>query len=190
MFRFLHRCLHAVLWAFWLAMAFLLWRERERARPLVDYYVLWRDSGWARATPLPRMTGTVVKVIGDGVVQFRSDSGVTWNLGQQGIGTNALPPTPESAKFVVETRRMLAARLERQPVEFAFTQTNALRTGLGYFYLQQTNSLLHSFVEEGRWTVKTSDTRILPLREQYRLRLAERRARESTNGVWALLPAP
>jgi hypothetical protein len=73
-----------------------------------------------------------------------------------------------------------------RPIEFAFTQTNVTRTGLGYLYIDSTNSVLLGLVEAGRCGVKTPETRVLPLQEQYQLRVAERQARTAKEGRWGL----
>ena len=191
MFRFLNRCLRAVIWGFWIAMAVLVWSQREHARPLVDYYVLWQDLNWTRPPELPRMSGTVTKVLGEGIVQVRTPAGVAWNLGQQGHDTNGIPVSREGLQFVAENRRLFGEHLMGREVQFAFTQTNAvLRTGLGFLYTDATNSVLAHFVKEGRWSVKPTESRLLPLREQYELRVGERRAREAALGRWAPAPAP
>lgn len=184
-FRLLNRCLQAFVWLCWLGAATGLWIQRDRALPLVDYFVIWRDANWSKPAPLPRMSGQVARVLGETMVQFRSDSGVTWNLGQQGCETNGLPPGLEGLRLVVDTRKQLGTLLDGRPVEFALTVTNASRTGLGYFYTEKTNSVLEALVAEGRCGVRTEETRVLPMGEQYRLRVAERRARAERKGRWA-----
>lgn len=185
LFQILNRCLRGFVWLCWLSAAVALWMQRERALPLVDYFVIWRDANWSKPPPLPRMNGQVVRVLGETVVQFRSDSGVTWNLGLQGCETNGLPPGLEGLRLVGETRKQLGTLLTGRPVEFALTVTNASRTGLGYFYTEATNSVLERLVTEGRCGVKAEETRVLPIGEQYRLRVAERRARAEGMGRWA-----
>ena len=191
MFHFLNRCLRALVWACWLGAGTALWFQREQARPLVDYFVIWRDANWSNPAPLPRMSGRVVRVLGESIVQFRADDGTTWNLGLQGCETNGLPAGVEGGRFVAETRRHLGMLMEGRPVEVALTLTNVTRTGLGYFYSEQTNSVLLRLVAEGRCGVKGTETRTLPVREQYRLRVAERRARAGGVGRWRVAaPGP
>ncbi len=185
LFQFLNRCLRAFVWLCWLAAAAGLWMQRDRALPLVDYFVIWQDVKWARPAPLPRMEGRVVRVLGETMVQFRSNAGVTWNLGLQGCETNGLPSGLEGVRLVVDTRKQLGTLLDGRSVEFALTVTNASRTGLGYLYTDKTNSVLEALVSEGRCGVKTEETRVLPIGEQYRLRVAERRARADGMGRWA-----
>ncbi len=185
LFQFLNRCLRAFVWLCWLGAAAGLWVQRDRALPLVDYFVIWRDANWSKPAPLPRMNGRVVKLLGESVVQFRADSGMTWNLGLQGCDTNGLPPGPEGLKLVTERQKQLWTLVEGRPIEFALTVTNASRTGLGYFYTESTNSVLERLVAEGRCGVRTEETRVLPIGEQYRLRVAQRRARSEGLGMWA-----
>ena len=185
LFQFLNRCLRAFVWLCWLGAAAGLWMQRDRALPLVDYFVIWRDTNWSTPAPLPRMGGRVVRVLGETMVQFRSDSGVTWNLGLQGCDTNGLPPGLEGLRLVGETRKQLGTLLEGRPVEFALTVTNASRTGLGYLYTEATNSVLDRLVTEGRCGVKAEETRVLPIGEQSRLRVEGRRGRSEGVGRWA-----
>ena len=186
MFRFLNRCLRAFVWVCWLGAGLTLWVQRERARPIVDYFLIWRDANWSSPAPLPRMSGKVVRTLSDSIVQFRADDGIIWNLGLQGCETSGPPFGVEGGRFVSDTRRQLGTLVEGRPVEFALTITNAMRTGLGYFYLEQTNSVLLRLVEDGRFGVKTADTRALPIREQYQLKVAERKARSEGVGRWAV----
>ncbi len=186
MFHFLNRCLRAFVWACWLGAGVALWFQREQARPLVDYFVIWRDANWSSPAPLPRMSGKVVRVLGESIVQFRADDGIVWNLGLQGCETNGPPLGIEGIRFGAETRRHLRTNVEGRPVEFALTITNAMRTGLGYFYLEKSNSVLLRLVEDGRCGVKFAETRVLPIREQYRLRATERRARADGVGRWSV----
>jgi hypothetical protein len=186
MFHFLNRCLHGFIWMCWIAAAAALWTQREHARPVVDYAVILRDANWSSPPLLPRFSGKVTRVLGESIVQFKADDGTVWNLGLQGCETNGLPAGIEGLRFVAETRRHLTNALVGRPVEFAFTQTNVTRTGLGYFYLDSTNSVLLGLVEAGRCGVKTPETRVLPLREQYQLRVAERQARTAKEGRWGL----
>jgi len=191
MFHFLNRCLRAFVWACWIGAGTALWFQREQARPLVDYFVLWRDVNWSSPAPLPRMSGKVVRILGESIVQLRADDGIVWNLGLQGCETNLPLSGNDGVRFGAETRRRLGTNIEGRPVEFALTITNASRTGLGFFYLEKTNNVLLLLVEEGRCGVKAAETRVLPIQEQYRLRLAERRARANGVGRWSIpIPAP
>lgn len=187
MFHFLNRCLQACVWLFWLSViAALVW-QRERARPALDYAILWKQANWSSPPELPRMRGTITRVLGNTTFYLRSDDSRIWSIGQQGCDTNALPQGVEGLRLSLETYRLLTNTLVGQPIELAFTRTNTTRTALGFIYLQETNSLLLQLVSEGRCTVLPDETRALPIREQYRLRIAERQARREARGMWARL---
>lgn len=188
MFIFLNRVVRGVVIAFWLAAAFLMWSQRERALPLVDQYQLWRDVNWSQPSPLPRMEATVVRSLGETSVQLKAVDGVLWNVGLVGGETNGLPLTAAGFKWSAEARRELAGRLAGRRVEFAWTRTNVTRTALGFLYVDGTNSLVGA-VQDGLLVLKPEDVRVLPVREQYALRLADRAARADGAGRWGLTNA-
>jgi hypothetical protein len=175
--------------ACWIAAALALWTQRERAYPLLDQYQLWRDVNWSPPPPLPRMEATVVRPLSEAMVQIKAADGRLWNVGLLGVGTNNLPITREGIRWNAEARTNLAQRLAGRSVEFAWTQTNVTRTALGFVYVDGTNHLLGA-VRDGLLVLKPEDARVLPMGEQYRLRVADRAARADGAGRWGLTNSP
>ena len=188
MFLFLHRVMKLGVFALWLGMAYLLWQQRERGRPLVDLYVGWRDAGYQQPPPLPRMDGTVMRVLGESTIQFKATNGVTYNLTIAGT-TNSGPVAaggPVRRQFAAETGSNLTARLVGRPVSFAYTLLQPNRTGVGFAYVGTNElSVTVDLVAEGRGKLVTQALRVLPLREQLALRAADRAAQAGRQGVWA-----
>ena len=193
MFLFLHRLMKLGVVALWLGMAFLLWQQRERGRPLLDLYEAWRDAGYQRPPPLPRLDGTVVQVLGENAIQLKTTNGLTYNLGLAGVAgmDPATARQPGLRQFAAETRSNLTVRLAGQPVSFAHTLLQANRTGVGFAYVgpDQVN-LTTELVAEGRVKLAPQAVRVLPFREQLTLRAADRLARYERRGLWGMGPAP
>lgn len=173
--------------ALWAGMAFLLWQQRERARPLMDLYEAWRDAGYQEPPPLPRLEGTIVKALPGGALQIKDAKGQTYNLTLAGAdGMDAgLSRDPMRLRRAAELRTNLTARLAGQPVEFAYTLLQPNRTGVGFAYLgtNQVN-LTMDLVASGQAKIIDKAVHVLPLREQMALRAAERKAQTERLGLW------
>lgn len=185
MFLFLNRLMKAGVFALWLAGAFWLWTERERGRPLLDYYEVWTAAGYRQPEPLPRFQGTFVRAVSDTAVYVRDPQGRIWSFGLIGVsGVDPAARDAQSLKFAAATRTNLTSRLAQLPVQLAFTVTNANRTGLGYLYPGTNDAgVAVELVAEGRWRLHPESARVLPLQEQVRLRAAERLARSNGRGL-------
>jgi len=192
MFHWLNRIVRAVLFLCWCAAAYGLWTQRERARPAVDYYGLFRDAGWQRPEPLPRWNGEFLRLLSPGLLEAVDAGGSKWRFGLQGLATvnPDLPPhTATNRWFLRQNLTNLLRELQKSPIEIGIISTNADRTGTGFLY--QTNRLRHiDWVEAGRYRLRPEDCRSLPLSEQYALRLADRKAQQSRAGIWALPGTP
>lgn len=190
MFLLLHRLMKATVVALLLAGAWWLWSRREAARPLVDYYQVWEAAGYREPEPLPRLKGTVTRAVSDTSLYLRDDRGRVWAVGLTGFfGVDATTREPVLRRLAAESRTNLQA-LAGQPVELAFTLTNANRTALGYLYVGTNQfGIAEQFVAAGRWKAATDGTKPLPLKEQVRLRAVERLARSNRRGLWHTEPA-
>jgi len=186
MFHFLNRLMRGCVLACWLGAAWVVWSHRDRAKPLLDYFALWKGSNWSAPAPLPRMAGTGVRMLGPVNFQMRTEEDQAWNVGLVGADTNGWSRGAEGRRLALELRGALSNSVVGGRVELAVTLTNPpTRTGLGFAYLDGTNSLLQGWVERGWVKVDEAACRALPISEQYALRMAERRAREAGLGVWA-----
>jgi len=190
MFLALHRLMKAAVLGLMLAGCWWLWTKREVARPLVDYYEVWEAAGYREPEPLPRLKGTVTRAVSDTSLYLRDDRGRVWAVGLTGFfGVDPATRDPRLRRLAAESRTNLNA-LAGQPVELAFTQTNANRTALGYLYVGTNQfGLADEFVQAGRWRSAPEGLRPLPLKEQVRLRAAERAARSNQRGLWAAEPS-
>jgi endonuclease YncB( thermonuclease family) len=190
MFLLLHRLMKATVVALLLAGAWWLWSRREAARPLVDYYQVWEAAGYREPEPLPRLKGTVTRAVSDTSLYLRDDRGRVWAVGLTGFfGVDATTREPVLRRLAAESRTNLQA-LAGQPVELAFTLTNANRTALGYLYVGTNQfGIAEQFVAAGRWKAATDGAKPLPLKEQVRLRAVERLARSNRRGLWHTEPA-
>ena len=186
MFQFLHRVMKLSVVALWLSMAFLVWQQRERGRPLVDLYEAWRDAGYQEPQPLPRLEGTVLRVLGENTIQLKATNGITYNLTMAGTADLGPVGTPEPGRrqFAAETSSNLSTRLVGQPVEFAYTLLQANHTGVGFAYVGTNRlSVTLALVAEGRGKLMPQALRVLPLREQLALRAADRAAQAERQGL-------
>ncbi len=190
MFLLLHRLMKAAVLGLMLMAAWWLWSRREAARPLVDYYQVWEAAGYREPEPLPRLKGTVTRAVSDTSLYLRDDRGRVWAVGLTGFfGVDAATREPVLRRLAAESRTNLHA-LAGQPVELAFTLTNANRTALGYLYVGTNQfGIAEQFVAAGRWKAATDGAKPLPLKEQVRLRAVERLARSNRRGLWLAEPA-
>ncbi len=190
MFLALHRLMKAAVLGLLFAACWWLWTKREAARPLVDYYQVWEAAGYREPEPLPRLKGTVTRAVSDTSLYLRDDRGRVWAVGLTGFfGVDPATRDPLLRRLAAESRTNLHA-LAGQPVELAFTVTNATRTALGYLYVGTNEfGLAEQFVAAGRWRVAPAGAKPLPLKEQVRLRAVERLARSNRRGLWAAEPS-
>lgn len=184
MFVFLNRCIKAGIVCAWLAAGWWVWSQRERVRPLLDYYEVWQANNRTEPQALPEMEGTVDRVVTDTGIFLRDGQGKLWSFGL--IGIEPTSQDPRLASFAAETRTNLTKLLTGQPVRIAWTSTNISRAGFGYLYrgTNQTGFAVE-MVESGRWRLHPVSASVLPIKEQVRLKVAEREARARQIGLWA-----
>jgi hypothetical protein len=189
MFLFLNRLLRLCVITGYLAAAWGIWMQRERARPLWDQYELWRDVNWTSPAPLPRLEVKVVRLLSESIVQVQSADGRPWNLALEAVEVGGLPVSKETQLWSSQNRTNLALQWTGQPASWAWTQTNANRTGRGFLYLAGTN-VLEGVLREGRLGFKPELARVLPIKEQLRLRQANRAGQAAGAGRWEWLRDP
>jgi endonuclease YncB( thermonuclease family) len=117
-------------------------------------------------------------------VFVRDAQGKTWSFGL--IGVQPTSQNPRLKEFTEDTRAQLEERLAGHEVRISITSTNAQRIGFGYLY-EGTNQvgLAVELVTEGRWQLHPESGQVLPLKEQMRLRAADRQAQAKRHGLWA-----
>lgn len=187
MFRALHRLWVIGWWCFWGALALLLYGERARLQPALDYAELaWRRDQSAPAE-LPVLTGTVTRVHSSTGFQVRDATGTLYNYGLTGVGgppTNVTSRGSGGSEWAERATASLNAWLVGEPVRIEVTLSNpATRTGLGLTRLGATN-VNERLLAEGLGVLRRDQIRGLPLETQYELVRAERLAREQRLGVW------
>ena len=195
MFLFLNRVMKVVVLGMWAAAAAWVWSERERGRPLLDWYQVWHDCGYAEPAPLPRLDGSVVRVLAPSTLLFREEGGATYSLGLVGwILPDANRADPKALRvWSAMMTSNLTQRLVGQTGHFAYAtlQTNWVglqrapnRTGTGFLYLgTNTLNLAFDLVTEGKIRVSPAALQILSLREQVAFRAAARRTPEFRTGA-------
>lgn len=162
-----------------------LWQRRETARPLVDAYALWHGVRYEFPKPLPRMKVTVLRCNSDSSVLVRSEDGTKWNFGfaafAPGFSVEGQELSPDRS-FYTNRFAQMKEQLVGRELEIGYTVLSQ-GTGLGFFY-DGTNMIDREWIAEGFRALDPASARVLPLREQYELRLADRASRQETRGGW------
>ncbi|MFM8357571.1 MAG: hypothetical protein ACKOET_03355 [Verrucomicrobiota bacterium] len=164
--------------------------KAEHARPAWDYFELWRDANWAFADPPAR-----VPVKGQGIyeplsLQVRDTNGLPWNVGLAAVkplvplGLTVRSPRPAEREVGGAFRTNLLAAVKDQELELAVMVASPNRTAVAFVYAGP-ELLQQRLLAEGWVRLEPAEARLLPLREQYALRLAERTARREKRGGWA-----
>ena len=199
MFLFLNRVMKVVVLGLWAAAAAWVWSERERGRPLLDWYQVWHDCGYTEPAPLPRLDGSVVRVLAPSTLLFREEGGATYSLGLVGwILPDANRADPKALRvWSAMMTSNLTQRLVGQTAHFAYAtlQTNWVglprvpnRTGTGFLYLgTNTLNLALDLVTEGKIRVSPAALQVLSLREQVAFRAAARRTPEASDPIGSRL---
>lgn len=197
MFLFLNRLMKALVIGLWIGAGAWVWSQREIGRPLLDYYQVWHECGYQEPPPLPRLEGSVERVLAPSTVIFRDTGGATFSIGLVGwVGPDPAKTAPKAMKaWSTSMVAVLSPRWVGQPAHVAYTslQTNwagypraPYRTGTGYLYLG-TNEVNVSaeLLAEGRIELTPQALQLLPLREQVAFRVASRQAaaRRASAGV-------
>lgn len=162
-----------------------LWQRREVARPLVDAYAVWHGVRYEFPEPLPRMKVTVLRCNSDSSVSVRAADGTKWNFGfaafAPAFSAEGLEIAPDRSFYTNRFAQMKHDMVGRE-LEIGYTVLSQ-GTGLGFFY-DGTNLVDREWIAEGLRPLNPEAARVLPLREQYRLRLADRSSREEHRGGW------
>lgn len=188
LFQWLNRLVRAVIVLGWCAAALGVWTQRERARPAVDYYVLWRDAGWQRPVPLPRWSGEFRRSISPGLLELVDDRQAKWRVSLRGLAT-VNPDDPRHGLtnrwFLRQVLTNVTRELTGKSLEIGSVGTAGNREITGFVY-REGQLLQSAWVRAGWYRLRAEDCRILPLGEQYELRLAEREAQKQRAGLWSL----
>ncbi|MBL9174023.1 MAG: hypothetical protein JNL10_10855 [Verrucomicrobiales bacterium] len=185
-FLVLNRVLRIAVLGLGLGALWMLWERRERARPLLDLYVVWEGVGYRVPPPLERTPVVVTRAITENVLQVKDTNGLAWNVGLAGLGgvfTDGQDPRWRS--FALQTRSNLMVSLVGRSASLAIVSSQSNRTALGFLYVgTNSQNLAVDLVTDGRLRWLEDSTRMLPLREQALLRAADRRARGERLGLW------
>jgi hypothetical protein len=188
MFVFLNRLVKACVIALWIAAGAWVWSQREVGRPLLDLYQVWHECNYQEPPELPRLEGTVVKMLAPSTVQFRDEAGTVYTVGLTGwVGPDPVKTPPKAMRsWSTSMVAVISPRILGQPVHVAYTalQTNWVgypkrpdRMVTGYLYVgTNTANLACALVSEGRIEMVPASVSILPLREQVAFRVAARQA--------------
>lgn len=201
MFVFLNRLVKAGVIALWIAAGAWVWSQREVGRPLLDLYQVWHECNYQEPPELPRLEGTVVKMLAPSTVQFRDEAGTVFTVGLTGwVGPDPVKTPPKAMKaWSTSMVAVISPRIVGQPVHVAYTalQTNWVgypkrpdRLVTGYLYVG-TNmaNLACELVSEGHIEVVPASLSILPLREQVAFRVAARQAAARKEALGAGTPS-
>ncbi|MFO1457902.1 MAG: hypothetical protein U1G08_00735 [Verrucomicrobiota bacterium] len=186
LFLLLNRVLRVTVLGLGLLALWALWERRERARPLVDLYVVWEGAGYRLPPPLDRAPVVVTRAVTENVIQVKDTNGLAWNVGLAGLGgVYTDEQDPRWRSFALQTRSNLTLSLVGRSASLAIVSTQSNRTALGFLYVgTNSQNLAMDLVTEGRLRWLEDSTRMLPLREQALLRAADRRARRERVGLW------
>jgi hypothetical protein len=186
LFLLLNRVLRITVLGLGLVALWALWERRERARPLLDLYVVWEGAGYRVPPPMDRTPVVVTRAVTENVIQVKDTNGLAWNVGLAGLGgvfTDGQDPRWRS--FALQTRSNLMMSLVGRSAALAVVSTQSNRTALGFLYIgTNSQNLAVDLVTTGRLRWLEDSARMLPLREQALLRAADRRARGERVGLW------
>ncbi len=186
LFWFLHRVGVALFWAFWLAVAVVLYQHRGALQPLRDLGELAWHRKPAPADGHPRLEGHGVRAYSGNGFEFRGTNGVAFNFGLAGVALpRAATDTTKDARTVVEAARSnLHQFIAGQPLAIEVLVSNPeARTGLGVAFAGGTNLNLLA-LRQGFGQVERGQIRNLPLRQQWEFVRAEHAARGEGLGMW------
>jgi endonuclease YncB( thermonuclease family) len=169
----------SVLWAGLVCYgAFLLYEQRGRLEPLVDYYALWREH--RDASPVGLLEGTVTRVFTGTTIQLRTADRAAFNLALSGVSAPPFRLGDPDAQRDRARRSQAALRglvLSNQ-VTMRLTAIAADRTGAGILLLRGTN-VNRLLASQGWVTVNRQGLDGFTLREKFDLVQAGRRAQSA-----------
>ncbi|HTI69311.1 MAG TPA: hypothetical protein VMF06_05070 [Candidatus Limnocylindria bacterium] len=175
MFRILHRILKLGAVSLLIAGGYLLWDRREQARPLLDYYDVWRVAGYSTPVALPVLEGQVTGMASENAIHFKDARGLKYRIVLAGIDA-IIPQNASDAKIRDALRQKIGEQLVGQEGRVCYTMLDATRAGAGFLYLG-TNTISYNSEQaaEGNARIPERAMRLLSLREQVYLRNAIRR---------------
>jgi hypothetical protein len=187
MFRWMNRVYRALWVLAALAIAFLLWQQRGRMRPVIDYYQLWHNVDFNFPKEPERVPVELVRVLSETVVHVRDKDGVLWAVGLQaaeGISGQVLRRSEKARDWSQSVREEITEALEAGSLKVAMVSRNPNRTASGFLYLDE-ELYLEEMVSRGWVILKPEAARVLPLKQQHALRLADRHSRAQGLGLWS-----
>ena len=192
MFFVLHRLAQAIFGLMVAALLVFLYQKRQVAQPVVDYYELWRASRGMERIYRGEMSGQVVTVTGGDLFQVKGTDGFVYGFRLAGLEAPLRPqrPNKEHMLHFNQSKSQLTSLILSNRVRVAFTHLSESRAGVGMTYVSGTNNVNVRLLESGMAWINSNALRMLPLRDQYALLLAERSAQQQKLGCWNLTTNP
>ena len=190
MFFILRRIVLTIFGLLVAGLLFCLYQKRIVAQPLFDYYALWNASRGVQRAYVGELTGQVTAVLGGDLFQVKGRDGGIYNFRLAAVQApqRSAATSKELQRLANLSKTNLVSLILSNQVKVAFTYMNEFRGGVGITYVNDTNNVNARMLEAGLVWINTNGLRTLPLRDQYALVLAERKAKEQRLGGWNDLP--
>jgi endonuclease YncB( thermonuclease family) len=163
-----------------------LYRERYVVQPVFDYYALWRASRGVQKEYMGELTGQTIAVLSGDLFQVKGQDGFIYSFRLAGVQApgRTLASSKELQWLSGLSRTNLASLILSNQVKVAFTYMSEFHGGVGLTYVNETNNVNARMLEAGLAWINTGGLRTLPVRDQYTLVLAERKAKAQKLGGW------
>ena len=167
------------------AVGIYVYQQREIFRPLVDLFTLWKNSESKSPPFIDELSGEVVRVLDGSTFQLKDAQGLNYVISLTGLDVLAMRKRDNAAERAIadgSKTNLMKLILGRQ-VKIELTSTNQNLTGLGVVFLGQTN-VNAKVLEAGMSHINPQFIKSLPLKQQYELLAAQRKAQEQKLGIW------
>jgi endonuclease YncB( thermonuclease family) len=177
MFHTLHR-IYVVGWVA-LVVAALAWiyPRSGASEALLDWYAVWQNRPEFNAPAVGELSGKVVRVIDGASLTVQTPDQQWHNIGLLGLEAPARTRGLAESRLADRSKALLAELVLSNDVEVLLTWTDAHRRGVGVVRAGGTN-VNAAMVETGLVRLQPQFIKNLPLRDQYALVRAERRAKQ------------